>query len=264
MTFTDPSAGHGATATFAQLRDWGLIWDTYDPAAHGPHRMPSFYPLARHENWWGSTVQMGVLLDLAKKHGIPVAWITPAKTLRRLAAAGAGHDDKLAVLTADEADIQALCRLKLDECTDEWITGEVETGNKAMAAWADGHHEAAACLAVAGLEQMLHNLTHEPRGRGAHGRLRKAGQKKPNDYLPKHQYALAPLSAFYTPYDPAKNKAVPTTLSRHAVVHHLPLDHLSPGHCIIAVMLLVSIIRETQDRYEGIRDDLLMQVSDDL
>ncbi|MEW1819168.1 hypothetical protein AB0422_29730, partial [Streptomyces diastaticus] len=93
-------------------------------------------------------------------------------------------------------------------------------------------------------------------------RTGKAGTKKPNDYLPKRQYVLAPLNAFYTPYDPGKGDAVPTTLSRHAVVHHLPLSHLSPGHCIIAVMLLISIIRETQERYDGIRDDLLMQASD--
>ncbi|MFF0191073.1 hypothetical protein [Streptomyces sp. NPDC005244] len=223
--------------------------------------MPGFYTAVRHENWWGSAVQLDVLLDLAKMHGIPVAWVTPAETLRRLASAGTDHDDKLAVLVEDEDSIQALCRLKLDECTDEWIAGEVVAGEKAVAAWADGHREAAACLAVAGLEQMLHNLTQVPRGRGAHGRLQKAGTKEPNDYLPKHQYALAPLNAFYTPYDPAKGNAVPTTLSRHAVVHHLPLDHLNPGHCIIAVMLLISIIRETQERYDGIRDDLFMQAA---
>ncbi|MEU3181347.1 hypothetical protein [Streptomyces albidoflavus] len=261
MTFSDPSAGH-YTATFPQLRDWGLIWDTYDPAVHGAHRMPHFYTVARHENWWGSAVQVDLLLVLAKEHGIPVAWITPAQTLSSLAAAGADHDDKLAVLVDSEDGIQALCRLKLDECTDEWIAGEVEAGERAMAAWSDGHREAAACLAVAGVEQMLHNLTHVPRGRGAHKSLQKAGTKKPNDYLPKHQYVLAPLNAFYTPYDPGKGDAVPTALSRHAVVHHLPLSHLSPGHCIIAVMLLISIIRETQERYDDIRDDLLMQASD--
>ncbi|MFF9607818.1 hypothetical protein ACF1GY_37135 [Streptomyces sp. NPDC014684] len=71
---------------------------------------------------------MDVLLVLAKKHGIPVAWVTPAQTLSSLAAAGADHDDKLAALVDDEDRIQALCRHKLDECTDEWIAGEVEAG----------------------------------------------------------------------------------------------------------------------------------------
>ncbi|NEC44853.1 hypothetical protein [Streptomyces sp. SID8016] len=261
MTFTDPSAG-AVTASLAQLRDWGTVWDTYDPAAHGVRRMPRFYTAGRHENWWGSTVQLTALLNLAKEHGIPVAWVAPAETLRRLASAPADHDDKLAVLTADEGDVQDLCRLKLDECTDEWLTGEVEAGEKALAAWADGHREAAASLAVAGVEQMLHNLTQIPRGGGAHGRLQQAGTKEPNSYLPKSQYVLAPLNAFYTQYEPSKGHPLPETLSRHAVVHHLPLSHMTPGHCIIAVMLLVSIIRESQEHYEGIRDDLLMQASD--
>jgi hypothetical protein len=261
MTFSDPSAG-SSSATFRQLRDWGTVWDTYNPAVHGSHPMPRLYTGVRHENWWGSAVQLDVLLDLAKEHGIPVAWVTPAETLSRLATAGAGHDDKLAVLADSEESIRALCRLKLDECTDEWLASEVEAGEKAITAWADGHREAAACLAVAGVEQMLHNLTQVPRGRGAHGKLQKAGEKEPNSYLPKHQYVLAPLNAFYTPYDPAKGDAVPETLSRHAVVHHLPLSHLSAGHCAIAVMLLVSIIRETQERYDDIRYDLLMQAGD--
>ncbi|MGW2287026.1 hypothetical protein [Streptomyces phaeochromogenes] len=261
MIFRDPSAGH-STVSFAQVRDWGLVWDTYDPAVHGVHQIPPLYTGVRCENWWGSAVQLDVLLDLAREHGIPVAWVTPAETLSRLAAAGSGHDDKLAVLADSEEDIRALCRVKLDESTDEWLSGAVEAGEKAMAAWADGHREAAACLAVAAVEQLLHNLTQEPRGRGAHGRLHRVGQKEPNSYLPKHQYALAPLNAFYTPYDPAKGQALPTTLSRHAVVHHLPLSHLSQAHCIIAVMLLVSIIRETEELYEGIRYDLLMQASD--
>ncbi|MGW9046653.1 hypothetical protein ACWGQL_29420 [Streptomyces lydicus] len=260
MTFIDPSVG-SATVSLPQLQDWGAVWDTYDPAIHGVHPMPGFYTAARHENWWGSAVPLDTLHGLAKDHGIPVAWVTPTQTLRRLSAAGSGHDDKLAVLTADEGDIRNLCRLKLGECTDKWLSGEVEAGTKAIAAWTDGHREAAACLAVAGVEQMLHNLTHIPRDRGGHEKLHKAGGKKPHPWLPKHQYVLAPLNAFYTPYYPHRNDPIPETLSRHAVVHHLPLSHLSQGHCIVAVMLLVSIIRETQERYDDIRHDLLVQTS---
>ncbi|WP_369262970.1 hypothetical protein [Streptomyces sp. R35] len=261
MTFIDPSAG-AIGATLPQLRDWSAVWDTYDPSIHGTRPMPRFYLAARHENWWGSSLPFTALLDLAKDHGIPVAWATPTETLRRLAVAGAEHADKLAVLTGDEAAIRDLCRQKLSECPDEWLSGEVAAGEKAVAAWADGHREAAACLAVTGVEQMLHNLTRTKGGRGGHNRLLMAGKKEPNPYLPRNQSVLAPLSTLYTQYYPDRNDPIPDNLSRHAVVHHLPLSHLSPGHCIIAVMLLVSIIRELQERYDDIRDDLLMQSED--
>ncbi|MFJ3786800.1 hypothetical protein [Streptomyces sp. NPDC090093] len=259
-TFTDPSAGRNK-ASIAELRDWAKIWDTYNPAVHGHQEMPSFYTAgSRHENWWGSTVPLDQLLHLAQDHGIPVAWLPDREILQRLATAGPAHDDKLAVLVAAEAEIRALCKVRLDECTDEWLTAEVEAGRKALAAWEDGHREAAATLAIAALEQILYTLTETEERK--HWALAKIGRQKPNGYLPARQYVFAPLATLYTKYYPEENDPLPDNLSRHAVLHHLPLDHLSHGHCIIAVMLLVSVLRQSQERAQDIRDDLVMAAAD--
>lgn len=174
-TFTDPGAGrHGAS--IAEIRDWARVWDTYDPAVHGTRNMPSFYTAARHENWWGSTLSLEQLLDLAQSHGIPVAWVPSPGTLRQLAAAGPSHDAKLAVLVEAEDEIRSLCHVRLDECGDLWLTAEVEAGRKTVAAWDDGHREAAATLAVAALEQILYTLS-ETKAR-SHAALREIGRKK--------------------------------------------------------------------------------------
>jgi hypothetical protein len=87
MTFIDPSAGRHHVS-LQDLESWGLAWDSYDPAAHGDIPMPAFYPAARIENWWGSTLSLDDLLDLAQVHGIPVAWVPDRALLRALAAAG--------------------------------------------------------------------------------------------------------------------------------------------------------------------------------
>lgn len=258
-TFIDPGAGR-RSASIAEIRDWALVWDTYDPAVHGTRGMPGLYLGARHENWWGSTLSLEQLLDLAQGHGIPVAWVPSAHILRELAAAGPGHNDKLAVLAAAEDDIRALCRARLHECDDLWLTAEVEAGQKAVAAWDDGHREAAATLAVAALEQILYTLT-ETKDR-TNAALGKIGKEKPNSYLPARQYVFAPLATLYAQYRPERNDPLPDNLSRHAVLHHLPLDHLNPGHCIIAVMLLVSVLRQSQERADDIRYDLMMSAAD--
>jgi hypothetical protein len=138
--------------------------------------------------------------------------------------------------------------------------GEVEAGRKALAAWAGGHHEAAACLALAGLEQILYRITWTKTR--THAELRRIGAEQPALYLPARQYALAPLATLYAQYYPEKGDPLPDNLSRHAVLHHLPLDHLSPGNCIIAMMLFVSIIRQYQEHAEEIRQDLIAQATD--
>ncbi|MFK0160751.1 hypothetical protein ACIQVK_53050 [Streptomyces sp. NPDC090493] len=258
MTFVDPSAGRHQVP-LRELESWGLAWDSYDPAVHGELPIPAFYPAARVANWWGCTLSLDDLLDLAQVHGIPVAWVPDRALLRTLAAAG-DHDDKVAVLVAAESKIRVLCSDRLDECTNEWVSGEVEAGRKALAAWSDGHHEAAACLALAGLEQILYRITWaKPR---SHAELRRIGAEKPNGYLPARQHALAPLATLYAKYYPENGDPMPDNLSRHAVLHHLPLDHLSPGNCIIAVMLFVSIIRQYHEHAEEIRQDMIAQAAD--
>ncbi|MGW1940135.1 hypothetical protein [Streptomyces goshikiensis] len=258
--YADPSAGR-RTASIQEMRDWARVWDTYDPEVHGSQDMPGFYaqPL-RHGNWWGSTVSLEQLLDLAQVHGIPVAWVPDRDVLRKLAAAGTTHDEKLEVLVAAEEEIRTLCHARLDECHDEWLTAEIEAGHKALAAWDDGHREAAATLAIAALEQILYTLTEtEKRTHVALGRI---GRQKPNDYLPARQYVFAPLATLFARYYPENNDPLPENLSRHAVLHHLPLDHLSRGHCTVAIMLLVSVLRQSQERAQGIRDDLMMAAAE--
>lgn len=71
--------------------------------------------------------------------------------------------------------------------------------------------------------------------------------------------------AAYGPWPSRLNRPLNSLRPRSTAtrgVHHLPLSHLSPGHCIIVVMLFISIICESQERYEGIGDDLLLQVGD--
>ncbi|MFB7113778.1 hypothetical protein [Streptomyces sp. NPDC056291] len=80
-------------------------------------------------------------------------------------------------------------------------------------------------------------------------KLKKRAGRAPSPlWWPHEQVVLAPIEPLFSEYFPEKNDPPPQNLSRHAVMHRLPLEHLSPGHCIIAIMLMVSLLREMEQR----------------
>ncbi|MFF8947593.1 hypothetical protein ACF09I_02210 [Streptomyces sp. NPDC014940] len=255
MTFVDPAAGRNTIGAM-ELRKFATVWDTYDSTKHGSVRMNSFYPVIRHENWWGCGVPLNDLWALASSHGIPVAWVPSADVLRELAAVGPDHQEKLQVLIDARHDIVALSRQKLDECVDNWLGDTVTVARKSLSALADGHDEAAACLALLGSEDLIYEMSNLTRG-AKYKDLTDNAKQQPVSLFAHSRYVLTPLTTLYTTWWAKDGDPVPTALSRHAVVHRLPLEHLSEGHCLIAVMLLVSMVREAQQRYERIRDDML-------
>jgi len=54
------------------------------------------------------------------------------------------------------------------------------------------------------------------------------------------QAVFLPLKSLYVPYWAAEGDPAPVNLSRHFVAHRPVLEHLSKGHCLIAVMLMSS------------------------
>ncbi|MFD9123565.1 hypothetical protein [Kitasatospora sp. NPDC059571] len=248
MTFTDPLAGKGVAST-AELQAAALAWDTYDERRDGPAHMPFFYTAMRYENWWGAGATREELYSLANKHGIPVAWTPPARVLRDLVDAGPSHQAKLSVLEAAEDEVRAHCHALMDECTSSWVETGPEVGRHVLAAWDDGHRQAAACLALAAAEDVMFAVARVDRSQKCKGLTTAASRpllKKP--WLVDRQIALAPIEPLFTQYFPEKNNPIPETLSRHAVLHRLPLEHLNTGHSIVAIMLLVSLMRQAEQQ----------------
>src|SRR5207244_11126635 len=56
--------------------------------------------------------------------------------------------------------------------------------------------------------------------------------------------AIAPLPRFYTEWYPASGTPPPTALSRHATVHNPSLQQFSEENALLALMLVVSLLRE--------------------
>ncbi|MFJ5124006.1 hypothetical protein ACIP80_02680 [Streptomyces sp. NPDC088555] len=243
-------------ATWKNIRAAQPAWDSYDMTRDGFRPMPGLYLAGRRPNWWGAGATPEDLHKLAKSSGIPVSWVPPAHVLRLLLDAG-DHDARLRVLVDHEDEIRALCEEMAAYCDDEWLGDAPEMAAKIVAAWRDGHPEAAACMALLAVEELAHQVSRVDRSK-KHKGLQGAAEAivSNDDWFPQGQTALSPLFPLYTQYWADKGHDVPEQLSRHALVHSISLGHLSQGHAIVAIMLMVSLLRELQERCDEIRDDM--------
>lgn len=247
MTFSDPLAGQHA-ASMKDITAAAKVWDTYDTRRDGRASMPFFYRAVRYENWWGSGVGSQTLHSLAKNHGIPVAWTPPADVLQDLVHADSAHSAKLAVLEAAEDKIRDLCHTMLHECISSWMKVDPEAARHVMAAWDDGHLQAAACLALAAAEDVMFSVARVERKKSYKGLKQAAGRPLfSTSWLVDTQIVLTPIEPLFTEYFAERNDPIPENLSRHAVLHRLPLEHLNKGHSIVAIMLLISLLRQAEE-----------------
>ncbi|TXS66101.1 hypothetical protein EAO69_30220 [Streptomyces sp. me109] len=65
-----------------------------------------------------------------------------------------------------------------------------------------------------------------------------------------------PLHPLYARYWADRGDPIPEQLSRQTLVHNISLGHLSAGHAMVGIMLVVSLLRELQERCEEIRHDM--------
>jgi hypothetical protein len=56
------------------------------------------------------------------------------------------------------------------------------------------------------------------------------------------QATRAPLVKFYDDWNPKSGQPRPVHLTRHVVSHHLADDQVSARNCVVAVMLMASLL----------------------
>jgi hypothetical protein len=224
--------------------------------------------MTRPPNWWGIGIDGMRLFDLSRNHGIPLAWVPRQEIIKALAAA----TDRAAlesVLRARADDIIADCVAALDECVDDVLGEDVWLANRAIAAFCQGHHEAALALAVS-LGEPLANWASIPR-------VRSFGSQEQRDAWPKmlqrkytlaavllaqdppdgrfgfiSQIVMAPIPSFFAPFRRENGDTAPATLSRHVVAHRPTREHFSVVNSLVAIMLVTSILRQQEDWCEEV------------
>lgn len=206
------------------------------------------------------------LLAAARSEGIPLAWVPRPDTISELNAAG-GRDERLRSLRTHREETIDDCLALLGECKEAASAESVELARLAIDAVKASHHQAGMALAVS-LGEPLAKWASPPRVKGFQSKEDQEDWKKKRekthyehaqieiDRLPagdvapwgfRYQVLIAPIPRFYTAYWPDKGVPAPTGLSRHVVAHQPTPDHFSETNALLALMLVVSILREQQD-----------------
>jgi hypothetical protein len=227
--------------------------------------LASALEMARPPNWWGTGASQDLLVA-ARSEGLPLAWTPPPETIKEMNAAGS-REERLKVLEGHRKEIIDDCLALLGACDEAEIAGSVELARSAIDALKDGHHQAGMALAVS-LGEPLAKWASTPRVRAFWSKEDRADWEKkrarshyeharieidrlpPGDVAPwdfRYQVLIAPIPRFYTPWFPDKSTPMPAGLSRHVVAHQPTPEHLSETNALLAIMLVVSILREQQE-----------------
>lgn len=179
------------------------------------------------------------LLNLVNVEGVPAAWVPRQSLLLSLLGAGSA-DDRSELLIAHREEILEDCVEWVDALNDGFLAPQLPIARKVLAACKDGHWEVAAISAVAvvhAVVESLHWVSDRQKVRKHHGLT----DKIPVSRL-LEQATRAPLAVFYDDWNPKSGKPRPAHLTRHVVSHHLAEDQVSSRNCIVAVMLMTSLL----------------------
>lgn len=116
---------------------------------------------------------------------------------------------------------------------------------KAIAAWEDGHDEAAQTLATCVTEAVITSRI----ARSYKGAVERANLDWENLTFNRLKFATAqaPIIGFYTEWCPNKGVDPLTKLSRHTTVHHPSRVQCNSENCTVADMLLCSLLRAVHE-----------------
>lgn len=197
---------------------------------------------------WPSDVDLEVLISAIQDDGLPLVWVPRAEVVTNLLATP-DRPERVQVLISHTSEIVEDCRVTLSEVTHASLSGQRLLAEKALAAFKDGHHEAAQALAVVVTETAV---THFFQGKNT------ADIKKEVNLDPEYVYitqlrakaALAPIGVFFTAWYPNSGAPAPEALSRHVSVHQADQKHYSRGNAVVAILLVTSVLRALQELQE--------------
>lgn len=209
-----------------------IDWDLLSLRSLAPSNWPDDYPDL-----------LPGLLNLVNVEGVPAAWVPRQSLLLSLLGASSA-DDRSELLIAHREEILDDCVEWIESLDDEFLAPQLPIARKVLSAYQDGHWEVAAISAVPvvhAVVESLHWMSDRQKVRKHHGLT----DMTPVSRL-LEQATRAPLAVFYDDWNPKSDKPRPAYLARHVVSHHLAEDQVSARNCVVAVMLMTSLLVSVQ------------------
>ncbi|MET3452226.1 hypothetical protein [Curtobacterium sp. 1544] len=231
-TFTVP------TGMFDVLR--GFDWDAFERRI----RVPRNWPTAYEQYLPGLTA-------MVNDEGIPVAWVPRWELLETLLCASDATARSL-LLVEHRDEILHDCETALDDVSDPSLMPFMPTVQELLSASRYGLWKVAAISAVA----ITHSIVERLEWVSARQQVKKHHALQEDVTLAEvmERATRGPLVLFYDDWNPKSRRPRPTHLTRHVVSHRFGPEQVAERNCVVAVMLLTSLM-VTVDQLELISPD---------
>lgn len=180
---------------------------------------------------------------LLEEEGIPLAWVPRQETVEALLAAPS-PEARTAILLEHADEILEDCADLVAEMDAESLVGVLPIAREAIEGFRAGHRKIAAIGAVT-----VTNTVVEQNRWATNERSARKHYALSSDIDIRHfalVTTLAALIVFYREWHPQAPAPMPDSLARHVVSHNLRDEHLSERNCLIAVMLMTSLLQTVQ------------------
>jgi hypothetical protein len=194
---------------------------------------------------WPSPVNLNALIAVIRDDGIPLVWVPRAELVEQVTEA-ADREARIGILLAHENQVVADCRQVLNEITEPTLLPRVPLAQAAVEALAAGHREAAQSLATVVTESAINAAMPGSSYSKIQQKVLSDVETGPWDQW-RLALALLAVYRFYTRWHPGSGEPAPHVLSRHVAVHNADVVHYTPGNAVIAIMLVSSVLRATQE-----------------
>jgi len=205
-------------------------------------------------NWDVAGVRLGSVQAIVADDGIPIVWVPRGVIVTALMAAST-REERLQILALHEAEIISDCSVCLGDCAGPELSEEVELTHRIIDAFTAELYEPAQALAVVVAERLITDHVAGGLERGSYHKAKQEAEFRSSIMLAelRRAAAMAPIVRFYTEWYPSSGIPPPAELSRHVSVHHPNLQQYSQTNALLAVMLVVSLLREfTEWRVAGL------------
>jgi hypothetical protein len=197
--------------------------------------------LPRLPDNWADVIddKLEELIELVNVDGIPAAWVPRVEILEALLGAETG-DARSEILIRHRSQILEDCVAILSGLDDTFLADEISIAEEVLESCRVGHWRVAALAAIPIVHSIVESLSWaSDRQRVAHHHQLTMDM----EYRRLTEMATrAPLVNFYDDWNPKSGKPRPVHLTRHVASHRLAADQVSARNCVVAVMLMTSLM----------------------
>jgi hypothetical protein len=180
---------------------------------------------------------------LLEEEGIPLAWVPRQEIVEALLAATSA-DERTAILLQHADEILEDCDELVADMDAESLAGVLPIAREVIEGYQAGKRKIAAVAAVTVTNTVVEQNRWATNERSARKHYALSTEVDIREFT--LIATLAALIVFYREWHPQAPTSMPDSLARHVVSHNLRDEHLSERNCLVAVMLMTSLLQTVQ------------------